>query len=379
MGLTGLSESTRAALAGLKTPALVLSDVPLGLDLPDVHEARPSDSLTPPYKTVLLVASDPVELRLQVSRLPQLGWARMVGVVVEYADRTLVPAPAPGWPEVWRLDAGVVDGVATTVLRFASRLDAEGVLLALARTAGSPAPRGNDGVYVARAGGLPVDPTAVETYAPDAVTPASFVVRGHGDGELETSPVLAHAPVAVAEFDPIDEGLFNPIGFRADWTRGVVPLPDAPLTPLLIAELRDAQAVETPADRRLCAVLSMAGVPLADAPFLDDPAAREDQSIRARREAMLEWSTAAWRARLAGREWPTLFDHLEVTGDPNPEQLTDLLLARHYSGADVVVLPTDGGPTECYGTGDGPSIRRRIPRSGTSYRAHAADRGTARG
>ncbi|ABL84075.1 MULTISPECIES: hypothetical protein [unclassified Nocardioides] len=108
--------------------------------------------------------------------------------------------------------------------------------------------------------------------------------------------------VAVRE-DParLDERLFNPIGFRSAWERGVVALGSAPLTPSLVAELRDAQgvAVGPDADPRTVAGLAMAGVPLTGAGFdevdLDDPLAREEHSLVLRRAALDAHGSIDWQ------------------------------------------------------------------------------------
>jgi hypothetical protein len=108
------------------------------------------------------------------------------------------------------------------------------------------------------------------------------------------------AVVAVRE-GRLDERLFNPIGFRPAWERGVVPLPPAPLTLGLVAGLRDAQGVVVgpDADPRTVAGLAMSGVPLVGPGFdevdLDDPLAREEHSLVLRRAALDEHGSIDWQ------------------------------------------------------------------------------------
>ena len=100
----------------------------------------------------------------------------------------------------------------------------------------------------------------------------------------------------------------------------------------------------------------MSGVPLVepgDEADLDDPGRREEHSVRQSRAALLEHSTLAWRQRLAERAgvtaptFPSVTLGPDLTGDlvlltptdepPAPDLVTDLLLARRYSGADLVL------------------------------------------
>jgi hypothetical protein len=103
------------------------------------------------------------------------------------------------------------------------------------------------------------------------------------------------------------------------------------------------------ADPRLVAGLAMSGVPTEQ---VDDAAERERRSVRTRRAALLEHATPAWRARLAELAGVRLEEHQEdvVCSTDVPEEVTDLLLARRYSGADLVVLPDPGHDevTEAY-------------------------------
>jgi hypothetical protein len=109
-------------------------------------------------------------------------------------------------------------------------------------------------------------------------------------------------PVVVAVREGrLDERLFNPIGFRPAWDRGVVPLPAVSLTPGLVAGLRDAQGVVVgpDADPRIVAGLAMSGVPLVGPGFdevdLDDALAREEHSLVLRRAALDEHGSIDWQ------------------------------------------------------------------------------------
>ena len=95
-----------------------------------------------------------------------------------------------------------------TVARFASRLDVADVLAGIAYAEGRP---GHDGLVVAR------------DYDPDDKVPPDVVV---GAAAVEESPVLGRAPAVVTDPGPapLDETLFNPRGFRREWSRGVVDL-----------------------------------------------------------------------------------------------------------------------------------------------------------
>jgi hypothetical protein len=291
-----------ALLDGARLPALVFSDraldglpeeatvVPVAADKPEGH-----------FRTVVLVADDPADLRRQVTRLGAPGWARVVGVVLADTDRVATLRPDPSWPRPTAVEAEV----GWTRVEFDDRLEALPVLHAFARSA-TPTAGGHGGLRVARTGDAFDDPST--KHPPDVVVaPPSLPVVSESTGR---------APVVVAADDlpdAVDEGVYNPVGFRREWTRPVVDLPaDARLGPSLVRALRDAQAVRpTPRPtsgrhQRLVAGLAMSGVPLllgdADDPdqvTLDDPWGREELSVRRRRAALSDHSTLAARARLA--------------------------------------------------------------------------------
>jgi hypothetical protein len=315
---------------GLKPPVAVVTDT------------GPPPAGSPPFGSVVVAVSDLVALRAIVADLPALGRARTVGVVVADAMAPLALRIDPRWPALRDLDARLEDGAAVTVARFASRIEVADVLAGIAYADGAP---GHAGLLVGR------------DYDPGATVPLDVVTR---EGTVEESPVLGRAPVAIADPGPapLDETLFNPIGFRRDWDRGIVDLePSWTATPGLVAELRDAQGVRVPADadERVVAALAMSGVPLVtagDAADLDDPARRELHSVRQSRTALMQHSVFAWRQRLAERAgvristYPSEDDVVLINGADTsygPDVITDLLLARRYSGARVVEMP--GGPT----------------------------------
>ena len=172
----------------------------------------------------------------------------VVRVVVESAPGALALVPRPEWPRLTSLRSRRAEGGWLVVARFARPVPVADVVAELGR---------------------------------QAVWPAVVATRD----------------------DPtrLDERLFNPIGFRPAWDRGVVPLGPAELTPALVADLRDAQgvAVGQDADPRTVAGLAMAGVPLVGPGFeevdLDDPLAREEHSLVLRRAALDEHGAIDWQ------------------------------------------------------------------------------------
>ncbi len=368
-----LHRAVTTALDGANRPALVILDPARELgDLGDDvqvsgRDAARASAAAQRFATVVLVVDDVVALRRTVSLLGGpggLGRARLVGLVLATASAPVLLRVHPSWPQVTDVDARLVEdapdeapgttpgAAAVTTAMFETRLDVVPVLTALARGAALPVVSGPAGVWLAGDVAPPVDPLFARAYDPAAECPPDVVTGG--SGPYDDNPVTGRPPLGVPEpGEPLDEGVFNPHGFRRDWTRGMVTLPSgAVLTPSLVASLRDAQGV-TPApdaDAALVAGLAMSGVPLER---FDDPVERERHSVRTRRAALLEHATFAWRSRLgesAGvrhRLWSD--DTIASTDDP--DAVTDLRLARRYSGADLVVLPDDAtGPTECFVT-----------------------------
>lgn len=373
--IAALSAAVALLLDEAPRPAVVLSDLPLtGLEdatlvgLEDDVSAAPDADV----RTVLLAVPDVAVLRRAVSRLGDLGRAAVVGVAVAETTTPLLVRAHPSWAPLVELDARVGHGVATTRLRFERRAEPARVLVALARSA-APVVSGPAGVWVAGDVTPPVDPLFVRSYDADAELPPDVLVVGGAGPDAEgrsgadsaipgglssglvESAVIGRAPsvvpAAADPVGPIDEGLFNPIGFRREWARGMVTLPPGTeLSPYLVAWLRDAQGALVEADdpddpvvQRLLAGLAMSAVPLA---AHEDPDQRERYAVQARRQAMAAHSTWAWRDRLgdaAGVRHQPLPGAVATTlpPDADPRDLTDLLQARRWSGADLVVMPHD--------------------------------------
>ncbi len=375
-------DAVRQVLEGTNRPALVVADdalVPADLGgsvggevvvlpvasapiAPGPDGSDPADPDTRRFAAVVLVVADVAELRRTVSVLggPRgLGRARTVAVVVADADAPLLLRPHPSWPRVVDLEARSAGGPAVTAVTFGGRPDVVPVLVALARGAALPVTSGPGGVWLGGAVAPPVDPVFTLRYDPGLECPPDVITGG--DASYEPSPVTGRAPVGVPRgAAPLDEAVYNPHGFRREWTRGMVDLPPGTrLSPALVASLRDAQGARPAAGAdpavaaELAAGLAMCGIPMER---IDEPVERERHSVRTRRAALLEHATFAWRSRLgdlAGVRHDLLPGELrvspEVSGDP--DAVTDLTLARRYSGADLVVLPDDPtGLTECFVT-----------------------------
>ena len=234
-----------------------------------------------------------------------------VRVVVESASGALALVPRPEWPRLRSLRSRRAEGGAVVVARFARPVAVAEVVAELGRQAVWPS------VVAARAGRL-------------------------------------------------DERVFNPIGFRPGWDRGVVPLPPDPLTPALVAGLRDVQGVRVGpgADARTVAGLAMAGVPLVGPAYaevdLDDPLAREEHSLELRRAALDEHGSIDWQrpvsVLLATRRPEQLDFALAQVARQRGVASVQLVLAPHGfavdpesvrsavgPGVDVRVVPADAG------------------------------------
>lgn len=352
--MRGVDQAVRNALEGARRPALVVAGCEVVVDDPDVVVLPVGAHRTEQrFPTTVLVVDTVEALRATVSVLggpAGLRRSRWIGVVVADASAPLLLRPHPSWERLVDVDARLVAGAAVTVAQFHTRLDVVPVLVALAREAALPVGTGPGGVWLGGTVAPAVDPVFASSYSDELQCPPDVMTGA--PGPYDESPVLGRAPLAVVRpGEPHDEAVYNPCGFRRHWTRGMVDLPgDAVLTPGLVAGLRDAQGVRLSAgaDERLVAGLAMSGVPTE--PY-DDPRARERASVRSRRAALLAHATFAWRSRLgndAGVRHELFPGDVTVTTE-EPHEVTDLLLARRYSGADLVVLPDDpDGPTECF-------------------------------
>lgn len=350
------------------SPALVLTGPGA-----DPGDAAPDGK----WASVVLAVADEAELRVAVSALPPLGRARHVWCHLTSAVAPVTPVLRPEWPPLARLVAETVDGGAVTRMSFRRPAPVASVLAALARSAGTPVVTGHHGLVLADIA-VPVDPTVVTPEVPASVG------AGVPTDDLQ---VLGHAPSAIDPgLGPLDEGIFNPVGFRRDWDRGPVSLPAGPPTPAMVAGLRDAQAVVVGegADPRTVAALAMAGIPLSGTGLgtfdADDPDAREEHSVRLRRAALREHSALGWRMRVGAAAGvrtaaPPSADDVDITLPDGlavgPDVVDDLLLAHFYSGADRVTMPLGpGARSEYYGWVEGGPTLVAPSRTGLSYVTH---------
>lgn len=355
------------------------------------------------WQAVVLVATDGLSLRRCLSVLPPLGRTRLVGWwLVDDAAPVLV-VPRPEWPAVTAQHGRTLhSGGALTTLRTEVPVGAGDVLGQVTRTLALAA-AGQHGVVVATTSGDPllappadpgllVVPASDDAAAPDRKVPPDVVLTADASaGPIPEHDIIARSPVVVSAPDllagPLDEGLLNPAGFRRHPVRGEVSLAAGregdlrlvgdgfeghlsrgEVTPATVAALRDVVGVRVdwgeavpPAQLRAVAALAMAGVPLVSdgAPAesrlgpglaaaltgpadLTHPLRREERSVLLRRAALLEYSTLAWRERLAAaagigfRRFPTCSAVIAL-GDP--EQL-DLALAQmnRQRGADLELI-----------------------------------------
>ncbi len=328
-------------------PTLVLVDDSdsLGLDalqgIEDVPGIEPQvvtlSEITGPLKgwgSVLVVAADRARLRRMASAVPALGQCKVVACWLTDAPTPWVLVPRPEWPRLLHLAAREAGerGV-LTVVRFASGARAQLVVMEMARQVAGPGEMTHGGLVTAYAGrpaapGLDARSVLLDAVgqAGDAerdVPPDVVIATRHGD--VAAHHVIDRAPIVVTDpgHEPVDERIFNPMGFRKDWDHPVVDLSRltrGPITEGVIAAARAFQGVRL--DREVTAVadllaLSISGVPLVmgDAPEvapplvaalaaevdLDDPLGREEHSLAVRRAAFDHHSTLAWRSSLAAR------------------------------------------------------------------------------
>ena len=329
------------------------------------------------WKSVLWMTADRSSLRRLASAVPRLGQVRVVAVWLTESAVPLVVHPRPEWPAITSLVARATDRGVLTVLRFADPVPAHQVLVECARQA-ADTDRGHAGLVVGYAGREAAD--GLDVRAPFFDAPAAAgdperdvppdVVLANALGEPEVHHVIDRAPLVVVDpgFEPIDEHVVNPRGWRKDWVEPVRDLaPDQALTEVAVAELRSLQGLRVDlatADARTVAGLAMAGVPLLatgtnprlSAPLLeaigatvdlDDPLAREEHSVVTRRAALDTHSTHAWRAGLAERAGVRFVAQPKVSvllATMRPHQLDFAMrqLARQR-GVDLqVVLGTHG-------------------------------------
>lgn len=315
-----------------------IEDLP-GIPRPQVVTLSSLDGPLKGWGSVLVVAADRSRLRRMASAVPLLGQCKAVACWLTDAPTPWVLVPRPEWPRLVHLAAREAGerGV-LTVVRFASGARAQLVVMEMARQAAGPGDTTHGGLVVAYAGrpaapGL--DARAVllpdVTGAGDAardVPPDVVVARRGSASEVPGHHVIDRAPTVVSDPgpEPVDERVFNPIGFRKDWDHPVVDLDRlvsgsgrGPVTEDVVAAARAFQGVRLPADTRTADLLALAisGVPVVtegvldvapplaaalDAEVdLDDPLRREEHSLAVRRAAFDHHSTLAWRSALADR------------------------------------------------------------------------------
>lgn len=150
-------------------------------------------------------------------------------------------------------------------------------------------------------------------------------------------------PSVVGTQPGLDLRVFNPIGFRTDWDRGVVDLPDGPPTAAMVASLRDAQGVRVTGPSQTVDALAMAGVPLVGPGYnpvdLHDPLAREEHSVELRRAAIDAHGSIDWQRSvsilLATRRPEQLDFALSQVARQRGVSSLELVLAPHGFSPDV--------------------------------------------
>lgn len=285
------------------------------------------------WGSVLVVAADRSRLRRMASAVPLLGQCKVVACWLTDAPTPWVLVPRPEWPRLVHLAAREAgDRGVLTVARFASGARAQLVVMEMARQAAGQGDTTHGGLVVSYAG----RPAAPGLDARSVLLPE---VSGAGDAERDVPPdvviarrngdvaehhVIDRAPTVVTDSgpEPVDERVFNPIGFRKDWDHPVVDLArisPGPVTEGVVAAARGFQGVRLSPDTPTADLLALAisGVPLVTDGVLDvspplaaaldtsvdleDPLRREEHSLAVRRAAFDHHSTLAWRSALASR------------------------------------------------------------------------------
>jgi len=297
----------------------------------------PLSALDGPRKgwgSVLVVAADRARLRRMASAVPLLGQCKAVACWLTDTPTPWVLVPRPEWPPLAHLAARPAgDRGVLTVVRFGSGARAQLVVMEMARQAAGPGDTTHGGVVLAYAG-RPAAPgldaravllTDVAGAGEEARDVPPDVVVARRDGQVAAHHVIDRAPTVVTDPgpEPVDERIFNPIGFRKDWDEPVVAL-EGPITEVVVAAARAHQGVRLTPESSTSDVLALAaaGVPLVGvdavrltesglAPALVDALTadvdladalrREEHSLAVRRAAFDHHSTLAWRAALADR------------------------------------------------------------------------------
>ena len=328
-------------------PTLVLVDDSDGLALDALHGIEdvpgldptivPLSALDGPRKgwgSVLVVAADRARLRRMASAVPLLGQCKAVACWLTDAPTPWVLVPRPEWPPLAHLVARPAGerGV-LTVARFGSGARAQLVVMEMARQAAGPGDTTHGGVVVAYAG-RPAAPgldarspllADVADAAEESRDVPPDVVVARREGASAEHHVIDRAPTVVTEPgpEPVDERIFNPVGFRKDWDEPVISVA-GPVTEDVVAAARAHQGVRLTAETSTADLLALAasGVPLVGVDVarltesgfaprlvdalaaevdLDDALRREEHSLAVRRAAFDHHSTLAWRSALASR------------------------------------------------------------------------------
>ncbi len=352
-----MSPSAQHPLHDLRMPGptLVLVDDSDGLALDALHGIEDVPGLEPtvvplseldgPRKgwgSVLVVAADRARLRRMASAVPPLGQCKAVACWLTDAPTPWVLVPRPEWPPLAHLAARPAgDRGVLTVVRFGSGARAQLVVMEMARQTAGPGDTTHGGVVLAYAG-RPAAPgiDARSVLLPDVAAageesrdvPPDVVVsrpRARSQQVVAAHHVIDRAPTVVTDPgpEPVDERIFNPVGFRKDWDERVADLADlgrGGVTEDVVAAARAHQGVRVTADTATADLLALAasGVPLVGADArclaesglapalvdaitadvdLDDALRREEHSLVVRRAAFDHHSTLAWRASLAER------------------------------------------------------------------------------
>ena len=320
-------DGEQVVLATRAAPAADLGEV-LVLQLP-VPTAKGR------YARVLVTVADRADLRAAV--LPHAVRAPVVAVWIVAMASSPGLVARPEWPPMRSFRAQPVAGGYLVVARFEQPVRAANVIRELGRLAVWPAPEGTGGLVVDDGSG-PAVTLEESDVPPDLVLrPTGPLVPHHVTGRAPIGLPTTGGPFSVG---PLDERVFNPIGFETDVDGPVVTLEslavDEP-TEKLLSSLRQSLGVEADTlddvrSARLVAGLAMAGVPLSvtsvgpevvallgekvtaalTSPVrLDDPLTREEHSVVLRRAALRSFSTGAWRRQLAG------LAGVRVAGDPS--------------------------------------------------------------
>ena len=333
----------------LPGPTLLLFDDSDAIALDALHgieEVRGLDphvvgvsTLTGPSRgwgSVLVVAPDRSRLRRLASGLPRLGQCRAVACWLTDTPVPWVVTPRPEWPALAHLTArpAGTHGV-LTVIRFDAPARAQVVVMEMARQTAGPGDTSHRGLVTAYAGrpaapGLDARTLLLENAADagdsERDVPPDVVIAPVGTkNAIEPHHVIDRAPTLVTDVgpDPVDERIFNPIGFRKEWSEPVVDLLEltrGPVTEGVVARARAHQGVRVDAELTCTAdllALAASGVPLvlhgtaevaqplaaalAAPADLDDALVREEHSLAVRRAAFDHHSTLAWRVSLANR------------------------------------------------------------------------------